>query len=174
MTWPRLSPAFVTVHTYGPLSIGLEIGGSLVGTASATYPAASTAIFVPFSLPAPLTAAQLFTYNGATASGNIDVGLYAADGTRLVSSGSTAQAGTNTLQAFDITDTELGPGNYYLAIALDNTTGTLFRTVPAARYLAGVGCFQQASAFALPATATFATMAQVYLPVFGFSTRAVL
>lgn len=165
----------ITVHTWSPLSMGLyNAVNHLAATASATYPTANMALYVPFWLPTPLTAIQMFVFNGATVSGNIDVGIYAADGTRIVSSGSTAQAGTNALQAFDITDTLLGPGNYYLAIAADNTTGTQFRTTFAARHAAGQGCFTQASAFALPATATFATVSAGSIPAFGFSTRAVL
>jgi hypothetical protein len=57
----------------------------------------------------------MLVLNGATASGNMDVGIYDYAGTRLVSSGSTAQSGTSAFQDFDITDTLLGPGIFYLA-----------------------------------------------------------
>ena len=165
----------ITVHPWSMLSLGEELAvNHLVAAASAVWPSANRALYIPFWLPTPITAVQMFSYNGATASGNIDVGIYAEDGTRIVSAGSTAQAGTNALQAFDITDTLIGPGRYYLAIAMDNTTGTLFQAAYAARFMAGHGCFTQASAFPLPAVATFATSASSSNVAFGFSTRAVL
>jgi hypothetical protein len=177
MRWPTLGAGAVTIHPWSVYSVGIDLAAvsqTLRVGASAVYPTANLAIYVPFSLGVPITAVQMFIYNGATVSGNVDVGLYAADGTRLVSMGSTAQAGTSVLQAFDITDTPLGPGNYYLACAVDNTTATLFRLAPTARQIAGLGCFTQVTAFPLPAVATFATYASAYLPVFGLSTRTVL
>lgn len=169
----------VTIHPYTLESLG-PIPGILAGlafrsTASAAYPTASLAIFVPFVLAKPILVKKLWCYNGTAVSGNVDVGIYDEQGTRLCSSGSTAQAGTSTLQEFNITDTVIGPGLFYLAIALDNTTGTLFRgTVTTVALLKQLGMFQQASAFALPATATFATVANDYIPVFGLSTRDVI
>jgi hypothetical protein len=149
-------------------SIGVALGAigssSRIGTAvSAAYPAANTAYFYPFSMAAPALITKLVAYNGATASGNLDLGIYAEDGTRLVSAGSTAQAGTNTLQVVDITpDVLIGPGVFYFAIVLDNTTGTIFRCAVAggpAQYVAMLGGAQMASAFPLPATATLASLA---------------
>ena len=134
--------------------------GSMCGMApsapaSATYPTANLAIFYPVRVTRSFTAAQLFVLNGATASGNIDVGIYDSSGTRLVSSGSTAQSGTSAVQAFNIADTLLAAGWYYLAVAMDNTTGTLLRsTVNHFTAAASVGVGQQSSAFPLPATAT--------------------
>jgi hypothetical protein len=160
-------------------SIGMEMytiaGKNSNSFASAAYPTANLAIFVPFTIYNYSVATQLFSYNGATASGNIDMGIYSADGTRLVSKGSTAQAGTSGLQAFDITDTGLAAGTYFLAVALDNTTGTLFSTTTG---LLGFGIMmglkQTASAFALPATVTFATISNDYVPYIGLTTRSVL
>lgn len=158
-----------------------SVGSNLVSTAqidgtnSNTWPVANQAIYVPFFTPAPYTVVKLLTFNGAVASGNIDVGLYAADGTRLVSSGSTAQAGTTVIQEFDVTDTVLAPGWYYLAVAKDDTTGTLrASTAVTARQARALGCFGQTSAFPLPATATFAAYASAYLPVFGCTSRTVV
>lgn len=177
--WPPLViPSFPVIH---PWSVLESIGGGLAninqpfqGCSSATYPTGSVAIYVPIQISERLLAKKLFAFNGAAVSGNIDVGVYDGLGRRIVSAGSTAQTGTNVLQEFDITDTWLGPGLHYLGIALDNTTGTLFSSAPTADNLRALGVFQEASAFALPATATFATMAQAYIPVFGLTTRTVL
>lgn len=170
-------PALVTIYPCSDESLGSlphTLGNTTLGSiASTAYPASNAAIYIPFTVSELITVRKLFSYNGAAASGNIDVGIYDAAGTRLASTGSTAQSGTNTLQVFDITDFVLVPGKYYLAVAMDNTTGTLFAHTAgiAGHHYASGGVMQEASAFPLPATATFASMAQNFLPMIGLSTR---
>lgn len=156
-----------------------NVGATMSSVASGTYPSANVAIYVPFIATCRFTARRLFLYNGATASGNLDLGIYDASADnaprrRLASAGSTAQSGTNAIQQVDITDLDLGPGLFFLALAMDNATGTVFRMTPAAEFLRAFGVFQEASAFPLPANATPATMAQGAMPYFGLSTSAVL
>ena len=174
---PVFLPA-VTLHPWSLESIGIKIvsqGGTNIGSAASTaYPTANQAIYVPFYLTERLTVTQLWWVNGASVSGNVDVGIYSEDGRRLISTGSTAQSGTNATQVVNITDTPLGPGLFYLALAMDNNTGTLVRgTAGSVDRLKATGCAQEASAFALPATATFATIASDYVPLFGLTTRSV-
>ena len=138
------------------------------------YPAANDAIFVPFTVHQSVLIKRLFSMNGSAVSGNIDMGIYTADGARMTSIGSTAQSGTNQPQFFDITDLLIGPGLYYLAVALDNTTGTLFRSNPTVTRLQTLGMAKQASAFALPSTATFASVTAAYLPLMGAEVYRVL
>lgn len=152
----------------------VSVTQQLIAAASATWPATDLAIYYPFRLGAPLTITLLWCWNGTAVSGNVDIGVYAADGTRIVSAGTTAQAGTSALQSFNVTDTVIGPGDYYMALAFDNTTATVFRMNPAARILQGSGMLQQATAFALPATATFAQSTNAFLPICGLSTRSFL
>ncbi len=175
---PVIEP-LVTIHTYSQEAIGNSIaacaGTAFTATASAAYPTANLALFIPFKVFKRITAVQMFVYNGATVSGNIDVGIYDKNGVRLISAGSTAQAGTNALQAFNITDTPFGPGTFYLAVALDNTTGTLFRGTLVVNIQPGtLGMAQMATAFALPATATFAQIAGNYIPLIGLTTRVLV
>lgn len=168
--------ALPTIHTYSIESFGPQNYGTntLNLSTSATWPSANLALFIPFKVFFSYTATRMFAYNGATASGNIDIGIYSSQGNKLVSSGSTAQSGTNVLQEFDITDTVLVPGLYYMAVAMDNTTGTLFRNTTNLNPLRMNAIYQQASAFALPTTTTFAAMAQSYIPVIGMSNRSFL
>ena len=166
-----------TIHPFSLESMGLDfsaIGTQMDDAVSAVWPAANRALFFPFVLPSAITATLMFVYNGATASGNIDVGIYDANQVLRVSSGSTAQAGTTALQTFNITDTVLVPGLYYLAIAKDDITGTTFRVAPGARSQALSGGNQQASAFALPSTATMVQSATSYVPLFGLSVKTVV
>lgn len=156
-----------------PYGLGVSIA-TTTPTTSTTWPTANLALYCPIVLDDLMLVKNIIIANGAAVSGNVDVGIYAADGTRLVSSGSTAQAGTNVSQVFDVTDTQLGPGLYYLAIALDNTTGTVFgKTIVAAiGQLAGMA--QQASAFPLPATATFASLTALVHPNIGIATKTLV
>lgn len=139
--------------------------------ASATWPTANLAIFVPVMVTETITVTKLWIYNGATASGNVNMALYDSDFIQVANSeiGSTAQSGTNVLQEFDITDVELGPGLYYIAAVLDNTTGTVFRHT-GSDFARSVGLFSEASAFNLPGTATPADASTV-IPIIGMATR---
>lgn len=142
-------------------------------TASAIWPVANMSIGYPFSVSQPCTALSMWIYNGATAAGNLDLGIYDDAGTLLVSKGSTAQSGTNVLQLLDITDLALVAGKtYYMFAAMDGITGTAFRfATTVAGQLSALGYVQIASNFPL-ATGTFATMAQIYMPWFGLSRLA--
>ena len=176
MEWllpPVISGQVVTIHTLSFLSLGCSTFNATVS--SATWPVANKAYYIPFRLPVPIVVNQLFFFNGATASGNIDVGIYDQAGTRLTSAGSTAQSGTNALQAFDITDIQLGPGWFYLAGAASATATTVFRfgmgVVERCKLL---GVLNQTSALALPAVATFAIASEVNIPIVGLAGRVTL
>lgn len=147
------------------ITAGALTGGVTPG--SATFPASNDALFVPFCLQQHVLIKRLYSVNGTAVSGNIDVGIYSKDGAKIVSSGSTAQSGTSALQFFDVTDFVLAPGCYYFAVALDNTTGTLLRANPSLARVQAIGMAKQASGFALPASATLATVTAAYLPLIG-------
>lgn len=165
----------VHVSTLAMTSVGSLPIGTASAPASAAYPTANLAILVPFRIGRPMTVTTMFAYNGSAVSGNIDLGIYSADGTKIVSTGSTAQSGTSVIQSISVTSTQIGSGQFYMAVALDNTTGTLLQ-IPAknAPANASMGLSQMASAFALPATVTFATCANNYVPIIGLTGRSVV
>jgi hypothetical protein len=172
-----ISPLGGVISSQSLESIGgyvCGIGGTIPGSAGSAWFAASAAVFIPFRVYEPITVTRGFVYNGSVVSGNVDVGIYLPNGARIVSTGSTAQAGTSALQTLDITDTSLAPGLYYMALALDNTTGTVARfIVSQAARLTAAGVYTMTSAFALPATVTFATAATITtIPYYGFTTRS--
>lgn len=174
-----LEPNVGTINPWSTLeSIGaklISLGLAMNNCASAAYPSANLAIYYPFVLRRQIVAAQLFWFNGATVSGNVDIGIYSADGARLTPSSSTAQATINTLQVVNITDTTIGPGLFRMGIAMNNTTGTLNSIASGLlAFLSACGVTQQATAFALPATSTIATATFDYLPIFGLTTGSVL
>lgn len=165
--WPSLVVGPASYEALGP-TVAMMGGG---GPVSAVWPTANTAFFYEFSVSKPITAVKLWLINGSTASGNFDIGIYRDDGTRLVSSGSTAQAGTTVMQIVDTTDLALQPGvKYYMGLAMDGTTGTTrCLNAAGAGKFAAMGMAQMASAFPLPSTVTFALMTNAYLPYFGYS-----
>lgn len=152
----------------GPGSAVIGLGDRLVLTtavpASGAWPAANRAIYIPIVIGNWFTAKKIVVENAGTVNGNVDAGIYDQAGNRIVSIGTTAQTGTNVPQELDITDTTLAPGRYYLAMASSSGTATYFRWAPAVALCSAFGMLQQATAFALPAAATFAACTAAYIP----------
>jgi hypothetical protein len=136
----------------------------------AAYPTANLGLFAPIIVEQPLPVTQISHENGRPVSGNVDVGIYDEFGTRLVSIGGVAQAGANSLQVHNVTDTVLAPGVYYKALVLDNVTGQLQRTSTTALMMRMCGMKEMASAYPLPATATLAGLTTAYLPAISVHT----
>lgn len=170
--WP-VAPEFpaaevIAFTPFGPHSL-IAAGLLPAGLASAVWPVANKALFVPVRLSRALRLTRLFLHNGATASGNFDVGIYDRNGNRLVSTGSTAQVGTSVLQIVTLgTPFLLDRGLYYLAAAMDNTTGTTNRaSVSTVLFAQAAAMAEMASAFPLPTTATLASLVAGYIPDMG-------
>lgn len=165
-------PQFV-IDVIGVFGCTLNNAASIT---SGVFPTANKVIYMPIRVPSSMLIQQLYCINGATVSGNVEVGLYTMDGTKIVSSGSVAQAATNVKQLFNITDTLIGRGAYYMAVTLDNTTGTFFRAVPANAAMAGLlGLLTETTGgFGLPATATFNAAADAYLPMAGLLAQSLM
>jgi hypothetical protein len=158
--FPAYSP--LELFAGGVLSTAtcLSSGLNVVAAASTAWPSANLAIFVPVRVPVPVTVCKLAVGAGATAAGNFDVGIYDSAGNKLVSSGATAK-GSSTEHIIDVTDTVIGPGVYYLALAADGTNNYIMVTpagtspVPLQKTRL-YGIVAMATAYTLPATATFA------------------
>ncbi len=131
---------------------------------SAVWFSANAGIFIPFILHRQAVATQMTHQNGTVVSGNVDVGIYDERRNLIVSKGSTAQAGTSTIQVHDITDTELSPGVYFMGMAMDNNTGTVLRSSVSAQLLRATGVEIMAAAFALPSSLTFAVPTVAFCP----------
>lgn len=171
--FPGLIPHLPVLSTLSPESVGTEAGFVFgnVTPASAAWGTTNDAMYCPIALHAPFLVRKVWWVNGGTASGNVDVGVYSMGGARILSCGSTAQAGTTAIQsaAPSAGSVLLTPGAYYLAIALSSATGTIIQIANAARYMAANGCAQQATALPLPDPATPATVTRTNLPVFGIA-----
>lgn len=135
-------------------------GGISTTPTSNAWPSANLALFVPFVVSEPLIAYKIAVGCGTTASGNFDVGIYDRFGNRMVSSGATAKT-ASTEVVCNITDTQLGPGLYYAAMAADGANNYIMIAPSGAspvplQKCKGMGCLEMASAYTLPDPATFA------------------
>lgn len=109
-------------------------------------------------------------------SGNIDLGVYADDGTglapgaKIASLGSTPSPGTG-VREFAIAPGQLGPGVYWLAIAADNATVSFPYVGPGTGSgNGGGGVLQQVKAGVYPLPASAVSLAQsTFIPTIWLS-----
>src|SRR5574341_2665086 len=101
----------LVITTRSLFSMGVELAAvAAAAPSSQAWLVANRATYIPFNLPVDGIVQHLAVQNGAAVSGNINIGIYDAALARIVSSGSTPQAGTNQVQSFNITDTFLKAG----------------------------------------------------------------
>lgn len=162
------------VHPFMQNSIGFNQAIVPYPTGTTAWPSANAAIYIPFVIGASTTIVKFFWLNGATVSGNIDVGIYDSQGNRLVSSGSTVQTTINVIQSVDTTDLTLQPGLYYMAMAMDNTSGVIRASAGTAILNRASGIYSQASAFPLPSSATFAGTTLNIVPALFLTARVLV
>lgn len=149
------TPWVVRSHNIDTMTHGPAPGHIQMGPTAQSYPGANLAIYVPVRVQVTAVVKKLWISVGLTATGNVDCGLYSAGGTRLVSIGSTAKNVTSTEQVYDVTDTTIGAGLYYLAMSCDGTE-SFYADIDAAPLDAGMGLLsEQLANVTLPATATW-------------------
>lgn len=171
--WPKVPPAYTKVGILTTSSLNHSpagwsvVLGNVVMTTSTAWGTADVALYVPVYLGWQAKVYKLSVMNGGTVGGNTDVGIYNERGVRLVSSTPTLQSGTSTIQTFDVTDTLLNPGVYYLALANTTTTGTYLCGTTTAVRMRSVGAMEQTglTSGTLPNPAVFATFTRTFVPV---------
>lgn len=168
---PCFPPARV-ITPWHPESLGnLMLSGTRFTTATSAAPGANVVTYCPFSLYEFATVVKMTLLVGATNTGNVQIGVYDHRGNRLITSGTVALGTANTLQEFDVTDTLLAPGAYYMAVTLSDGAGTVFRTSETDEIgLSRVAYYTETTGgFGLPTTPTFAlsTATTVSMPVMG-------
>jgi hypothetical protein len=158
-------------HSFGvDIKSYFSSGGNFTSTANVV-------LLIPFIVYTEMTVRQFLIREGTVAGATTwDLGIYDSEGHLLGSTGAKASGGTNTVVAHNaIAPFVLKPGFYYLAFCGDGGTGTFNGFAP----LAGLGGFQASRAVGirqhtsgsvpLPATVTFAALAQANFPSFGVS-----
>lgn len=147
--------------------------GAALATATA-WGTADRAMYVPVRLEGSGTVYQLSVQNGGTANGTTDVALYNEDFVRLVASGPTNQAGTSQIQLFDVTDTQIGSGIYFLGLVNSGTTGTYLGAVSTVGRNRMSGIVEQASVASstLPDPAVPVSSTNLFFPVISAHFRS--
>ena len=172
-----------TITSYSRES-GLNVASGRPYTLPATagtahvMPTANLAFLVPFVIWTPYLVRAVFWPNGATTSGNVDLGVYGEDVTELLfNAGTTAQSGASAPQTVAVGPYLLVPGTYYMALVSSGTTGTFLGcgTNITMQALEAGGCAQAANgSLPLAASQTLAAPSSfggVVAPLFGISSR---
>jgi hypothetical protein len=175
--WPNLENPYVSTFTTAsvPFSTAQVAELTIVNYALAAWPLANRAFYIPFTLDQSALLQQVFWENGGVA-GNTCVAVYdVTTKARLVTTGSTANAGA-TVQIVNITDTLLTAGCYYAGMVVDTvTTETVWSSLANAAMLRCCGCAQETLGSAvMPATATPVSQISGFLPMIGLSFQAVM
>lgn len=173
--WPTPTlPPFRVIHSHSEEALGFQLLSAIGGLAPSSQTMSQNLIhYVPFRIDVASTAVKMYYVVGSTSNGNVDMGLYDYEWNYLISSGSTAQGSTATLQELDITDTLLLPGRYWMAIVSNSTTATFYGSgVVDELAFPALPAYTQASTFPLPtSTATVAktTASTPVIPFIGVS-----
>jgi hypothetical protein len=165
---PRVD-GYPTVTVISAIDTMGEVYAYATAPASAAYPLANLALYVPFSVSETVTVFEGWVVAGATAGGNYDIGVYSAAGSLLTSSGSTARTNSTVNNTTTMTNLDLVPGvRYYMAFAA-NSTNNYLATTHAAGLHEAMGILESTSSFALPSSPTLARTTRAYIPHFGLN-----
>ena len=165
---PRLIHSWMS---YFPIADSHAMGLSPTAS-SVAWPLANRALYVPFTLPFDYPVLRVFWVNGATTTGNGDLGIYTEDGSRIYSTGSIARTTTSGPQFTTVaTPFWLGAGiPYYIALSINATTTAMLGNITVTAVFARLlGMLEQASALPLPATMTGVAPTGAGYPLVGFS-----
>lgn len=123
-------------------------------SASGAWFSANDPLAIPFAVRETCVVHQLGWFNGSSAGGSFDVGVYTTSFARLVSTGSTAGSGSASFQWVDVADTTLLPGRYFLVMVINATTANriqMYTTTSSALLVQMMGCYDSGTdAFPLP------------------------
>jgi hypothetical protein len=142
--------------TISPWSLGAAVCCYVSACADYANPTANRITYYPFRLTVPFPIRSLYMVNGSAVSGHFDVGVFTLAGAKVISTGSTVQAGINQIQAVATAETWIGPGIFYVGWVMDNAIGHILGS-PFGGERAFMGFARQDATFPLPATATFAS-----------------
>lgn len=167
LTRPTYGVRSFQYHSVDTLNSG-PVLTSTVTVSGVAYPSANLAIYVPVRVLRRYLVRKLWVSTAATSTGNLDLGLYDADGLQLVATTSTAKV-SSTEQVLDATDTQVGPGLFYMALSCSNNTDTFGGETDAAPCCASQGILTEAlGGVDLPSTATWTVnQTLAFYPIMG-------
>lgn len=171
---PRYRPTSLSIQLFAPESIGPGMRTMSVSSPASATNVQNLAWLYPFRLYEWVTFVRGWWYTGATANGNVDIGIYSDAFVRLGSTGAVGQGSTSVLNssAFSVAaGITCGPGRYYYGMSCSSATGTFFSHTVIAAQARALGVVQMAAAHVLPDPITPAAFAQTIMPHFGIMRR---
>lgn len=140
-----------------------QLGTVLVTFSAASVdatPGANITIYVPLLIHRPVIAYQLWVRLGGATAGLVGMGIWDETGTRLISTAQTPVGSFNTMQYFDITDTALTRGTYFVGVWNGTSTNrwNSFSTNGTAQ-LRSLGLYQQTGP--MPSPAVFSVVSSI-------------
>lgn len=172
---PPVSPMVISIYSDESIGGGLAAANATSHNNNFGVNASNDSYFVPFQIDAPFTVRSVGIHISATSSGNLDVGVYSEGGTKIWSAGSTAMGSTNAFQLWTPTAFTLPPGRYYMAVGVNNTTGT-FRIQSVGEVVRSTGLLG-GTTFPLPSSMSGAVAVSssfARLPIIFISQRVVM
>jgi hypothetical protein len=152
---------------------------AMYGTISLAVEAVTTAYYMPIRVPTGCVVRRLWWANGATAAGNVSLGIYASTangspGAKVIECGATAQGTILQVQFVDVTDTVIPPGLYWIAICASDAAATFMVSRPGLVRIDAALTYKEAGVTVgtLPATATPAMASTDSFYLCGFATTA--
>ena len=147
--------------------------GQMGSPYEAAWPVANLALFMPITINEAVTIKRMFIIVYGS-SGSADVGIYDEDGNRRVSQGGAPVPSTEQVKVYDIADTLLAAGRYYLAVACNSMVPQFMRWVA---FVTGANEFfgvrEVAAAYPLPAVVVFAdNPTRGYIPAVAATLQA--
>lgn len=166
--WPRQPEVwgkFPAITPSSLWSLGSAIGGvTSSNPTSQPWPAANRVILVPFRVPRIIVARQMSVGFGGTAGGNFSVGIVDRTGKAIYQSASTARAASSEVTV-NMPDTVLGPGVYYMALQLSDTSTVMGHVAPQVGLLKALGVKQASpGVFPMSGDLTLETLASTLFP----------
>ncbi len=158
------------IHSFSQEALGVSpVVGSNFGS-STTWGVTNWSEYVPFIVSSPMVVTTMGVFNGASVSGNLDIGVYDDQANRITHSGSTAQSGTNAWQSVAVAGVTLQPGIYYMALNFDNTSARYFAIFGSSLTRAMGMLLDFGSTLVLPTTATWVVETNGVIPMMCVST----
>ena len=163
-----VAPLLVGTISRESLEIPLAAAAATAASTS-TWQTANSGLFYGLTLTTETTFGTAWVSNGTVASGSLDIALYGATFSRVASTGSSLMSGTEGTQNIALSSSyTAAPGNYWIALAVNNTSATFNVMSPGGSGLMDAYKYYQTSVFPLPATAAPVTSSGISQRVYVF------
>lgn len=156
-TTPTVASNFVQENDIGIwslCSLGVPMGFAGSPLTQAAAPGTTEIQLCPFRVFFPVTLQTVSWINGTTVGATLDVGIYDASLSRLGHTGAISQGSASAYTTQSFGPLTLQVGNYWMAVAANNTTGLINSTTLAINVKRPLGLRAATQATTLPTAVT--------------------